>query len=107
MRRGELTGLPTPIERHLVDRFGRTASARHTLAAAVKALSVLARRHPAAALDMAATAAVKTGRVGVHRLAEKLSLPHPDPPVANRQPPSRTEIRRSLRVLKIEQSAKR
>jgi len=100
MRREALTGLPTPVERRLVARYGRTVPARITLAAAVKALSVLLKRHPRAALDMAAAAAVKAGRVGVHVLVERLEhLETPRGPALKRQALSRQEVRRFVRML--------
>ena len=100
MRREALTGLPTPVERRLVARYGRTVPARIALAAAVKALSVLLKRHPRAALDMAAAAAVKAGRVGVHVLVERLEhLETPREPAIKRQALSRPEVRRFVRML--------
>ncbi len=98
MAREPLTGLPGPVERRLVNRYGRTAAGRVGLAAAVKALSVLIRRHPRAAVDMAAAAAVKAGRVGVQGLTDRLGrLERPTPP---RRPLSRREVRRFLDVLR-------
>jgi hypothetical protein len=98
MARAPLTGLPTPIERRLVGRYGRTVAGRAGLAAAIKALSVLIRRHPHAALDMAAAAAVKAGRVGVQSLTERLA------PMERTRPPSRPlsrrETRRFLKLLR-------
>ena len=41
--------------------------------AAVKALSVLLKRHPGAALDMAAAAALRASRVGVHTVTERIA----------------------------------
>jgi len=100
MPRENLTGLPAPLERRLIDRYGRTASGRITLAAAAKALSVLLKRHPRAALDMAAAAAVKAGRVGVHTLVERLEhLGAPRQRTIKRRPLSRPELRRFLRLL--------
>ena len=100
MQRENLTGLPAPLERRLIDRYGRTASGRITLAAAAKALSVLLKRHPGAALDMAAAAAVKAGRVGVHTLAERLEhLATLRPTAIKRRPLSRPELRRFVRML--------
>ncbi len=88
------------MERRLIDRYGRTASGRITLAAAAKALSVLLKRHPRAALDMAAAAAVKAGRVGVHTVAERLErLATPRQTAMKRRPLSRTEVRLFLRML--------
>ena len=100
MSREALTGLPGPVERRLIDGYGRTTSARIRLAATIKALSVLLKRHPGAALDMAAAAAVKAGRVGVHALVERLE--HLEPPrqrAIKRRPLSRPEVRRFVRML--------
>ena len=103
-RERSLTGLPRPVDRRLVRRYGKTATARMKLAAAAKALSVLLRRHPKAALDMAAAAAVAAGRVGVRGLTNRVARldRHPHRP-APTEPPrrlKRSEQRRFLRLLR-------
>ena len=104
MRRGAVTGLPAPVERRLMDRHGRTVPARIALAAAVKALSVLVKRHPGAALDMAAAAAVKAGRVGIHALVERLEpLESSEPRTRKLRRLSRGEVRRFVRMLRDDQ----
>ena len=101
-REPSLTGLPRPVERRLVRRYGKTATGRMTLAAAVKALSVLVRRHPKAALDMAAAAALKAGRVGVQGLTERLGRLERPAAAEPRRPLSRRERRRFLRALRAQ-----
>jgi histone H3/H4 len=101
MQREKLTGLPRPVDRRLARRYGKSATGRMKLAAAAKALSVLLRRHPKAALDMAAAAALAAGRVGVRGLTDRLGrldrgAPVPEPP----RPLSRRERRRFLRLLR-------
>ena len=60
---------------------------------------MLIRRHPRAAVDMAAAAAVKAGRVGVQGLTDRLGrLERPAAPP--RRPLSRREVRRFLDVLR-------
>jgi hypothetical protein len=100
MSRPPLTGLPAPVERRLVDRYGRTMTGRIGLAAAVKALSVLIRRHPRAALDMTAAAALKAGRVGVQGLTERLG--RLERPATPRRRLSRREMRRFIELLDAE-----
>ena len=73
-----------------------SASSRIARAVALRGLSVLLRRHPRAALDVAAASAVRAGQVGLHVLAERIQ------PVATPQPaPSltRREAKRLLRSL--------
>jgi hypothetical protein len=98
MARAPLTGLPAPVERRLVARYGQTSAGRIGLAAAVKALTVLIRKHPRAAVDMAAAAALKASRVGVQGLTERLGrLERTEPP---RRPLTRREMRRFLKLLR-------
>jgi len=105
MRREALTGLPAPVEKRLINSYGRTARGRISIAAAAKALSVLLRRHPGAALDMAAAAAVKAGRVGVHTLVERLEQLGPArQPTIKRRLLRRREVRRFLRMLSERES---
>jgi hypothetical protein len=99
MRRHALTGLPGPVERRLLDRYGRTAPSRIALAAAVKALTVLLKRHPRAALDMAAAAAIQAGRVGVQGITERLAHLEGKPSEVDRPQLSRREVRRFIRML--------
>jgi hypothetical protein len=97
MAREPVTGLPRPVERRLMKRYGRTTAGRMGLAAAVKALAVLVKRHPRAALDAAAAAAVSAGRVGVQGLAERLRrYERPDRP---RRRLSKRETKAFLRLL--------
>jgi len=104
-RERSLTGLPRPVDRRLVRRYGKTATARMKLAAAAKALSVLLRRHPKAALDMAAAAAVAAGRVGVRGLTNRLARldrrdAHEPAPTELPRRLTRSEQRRFLRLLR-------
>jgi len=100
MRREAITGLPRPLDRRLVKRYGQSTPARIKLAAGMKALSVLLRRHPGAALDMAAAAALKAGQLGVHAMVERLErVPTSDQTTPPRRPLSRSEARRFLRML--------
>jgi hypothetical protein len=104
MRRDDaLTGLPKRVDRRLARRYGKTATGRMKLAAAAKALSVLLRRHPKAALDMAAAAALAAGRVGVRGLTDRLGRLDRGATTPAREPPrplSRRERRRFLRLLR-------
>ena len=93
-------GRPGRIEGRLLSRYGRTTPARLGLAAVVKAVAVLVRRHPRAALDAAAAGLVHAGRVGVHDLTERLRGPEKtgeEPP--RPRPLSKTELRRFVRLL--------
>jgi len=106
MRRDGLTGLPGPVERRLIDRYGQTARSRIALAAAVKALTVLLKRHPRAALDMAAAAAIQAGRVGVQGITGRLAqLERREPPAVDGRRLSRSELRRFMRMLRDHESS--
>jgi hypothetical protein len=65
-------GRPGPLERRLMRRYGRGTLGRMKVAAGFRALSVLLRRHPRAALDMAGSGLVHAGRVGVRDLTRRL-----------------------------------
>jgi len=60
------------IERRLVRRHARTTAGRMKLAAAFRAVAVLARRHPGAMADMVASGAVAAARTGVQELSARL-----------------------------------
>jgi hypothetical protein len=99
------TGLPRPVERRLMKRYGSGTARRMGLAAALKALTVLVKRHPRAALDAAAAAAISAGRVGVQGLTERVArLDRGAAPAARRlRPLSRAERRQFLRLLREDQ----
>jgi len=106
MRRDALTGLPGPLERPLIKRYGRTARSRIALAAAAKALTVLLKRHPRAALDMAAAAAIQAGRVGVQGITARLAhLDRREPSEVDRRLLSRREVRHFIRILRDNESS--
>ena len=65
------SGLPRPLERRLMRKYGRTTAGRMKMAAALRALAVLIRRHPRAALDMAGAGLVQAGRVGLQDLTRR------------------------------------
>jgi hypothetical protein len=67
------TGLPHALERRLVRHYGRSAGGRMRLAAALRALVVLVRRHPRAALDVAGAGMIQASRTGVRELTARLS----------------------------------
>jgi hypothetical protein len=98
-------GGPGRLERALVRRYGRTPGSRIRLAAAVRALAVLVRRHPRAAADMAAAGAIQAARTGVRELHARLGAwERPaEPPAAEareaRRPLTRRERRRFRRLL--------
>ena len=78
-------------------RGGALSRARHE--AALVALRVLVTRHPRAAFDMAAAAALRAGRVGVQTLTERLQpreVPQPIPAVRRL---TRREVRRFLKAI--------
>jgi hypothetical protein len=60
------------LERRLVRRYGRTPGARIRLAAGLRALAVLAGRHPRAMADMVAAGALQAARTGVQELSGRL-----------------------------------
>ena len=74
------SGLPKPIERTLVRPYSDTALHRVGVAAAVRALGVLVRKHPRAALDMAGAALLQAGRTGYAEVKGKLLPAAPEPP---------------------------
>jgi len=88
--------------------YGRTPGGRIKLAAALKALAVLLRRHPRAALDMASAGVIQAGRAGVHELTDRLRRfePHDEPRSRPRQPLSRREMRQFRKRLKAAQAGK-
>jgi hypothetical protein len=99
MRREPVTGLPRPVERRLMRRYGRSTAGRMGLAAAVKALTVLVKRHPRATLDAAAAAAVSASRVGVQGLTERLGRLERAAQAPMRRRLSKREVRAFVRLL--------
>lgn len=99
-----LTGLPRAVELRVLDRYGGTKARRVGIAAIVKALSVLLRRHPRAALDMAAAAALQAGRAGVQEMTGALRrFERAEPqarPATRARPLARREVRRFLKLLR-------
>jgi hypothetical protein len=103
MRRPEApdldTGLPRALERRLARRYGRSAGRRVRLAAALRAIVVLVRRHPRAVLDMAGAGMVQASRTGVRELTARLGR-YDRPAVARpRRPLTRRELRAFRRLL--------
>jgi hypothetical protein len=64
--------LSRAIKARLLKRFGGTARSRIGASAGLRALSVLLKRHPDAALDMAGAAALDAGRSGLSELKRLL-----------------------------------
>ena len=64
--------LPEALESRLLKPFAGSAGSRIGASAALKALKVLVRRHPEAALDMAGAAALQAGRAGVSEIRKAL-----------------------------------
>jgi hypothetical protein len=93
------TGLPHALERRLIRRYGRSAGGRMRLAAAVRALVVLVRRHPRAALDMAGAGMVQASRTGVRELTARLGRYDRSPAAAPRARLTRREMRAFRRLL--------
>jgi hypothetical protein len=67
------SGLPKPLERRLLKPYADTMMHRMEAAAAVRALGVLIRKHPRAALDMLGSGLAQAGRVGIKELKRKFS----------------------------------
>ena len=83
------SGLPKPIERTLVRPYADTALHRVGVAAAVRALGVLVRKHPRAAVNMFGAAIVQAGRTGFAEVKKKLTPARkrrPAAPALKRQP---------------------
>ena len=91
------SGLPPPLERQLIRRYGRTPAGRMKLAAALKALAVLVRRHPRAMLDMVGSGAVQAARVGVQEVSARVGRYERDEAAAARPPARRPLTRREWR----------
>jgi hypothetical protein len=77
------------LERAVVHHYGRSAGKRIGLTALLAAVGVLVRRHPRAALHMAAAGMAGAGRAGLHEL-KQLAPGHaddaPPPPLDRRAP---------------------
>jgi hypothetical protein len=67
--------------------------------AVLVALRVLVTRHPRAALDMAATAAVRAGRVGVRAVADHLKQIAPAAPAVSSPRLTPRQVRRFLKAI--------
>jgi hypothetical protein len=93
------SGLPRPIERRLMRHYGRTPAGRIRLAAALRALGVLVRHHPKAALEALGAGAVQAGRVGVQELTRKLRRYDRAGPGRARRPLTRREMRAFREIL--------
>ena len=78
-------------------RRHRSARSRVAREAGLEALKVLLKRHPRAALDVAAAAAVKAGRVSIQTLTERLRPDEPSAPKVRHL--TRAEIRQFLKAL--------
>jgi hypothetical protein len=63
-----LRGVGKRLRRRLVRALGRSPAGRIELAAAFRALEVLARRHPMALLDATGAAAAQAARQGIEEL---------------------------------------
>ena len=101
---GSLTGLPRVVERRVLKRYGGTKARRVGIAATVKALSVLLRKHPRAALDMATAAALQASRAGVREMTgalRRFERPETEArPATRARPLARREVRRFLKLLR-------
>jgi hypothetical protein len=90
------SGLPRPVERALMRRYGATTAGRMKAAGVMRALVVLLGRHPRAALDMAGAGLLQASRVGVRDLTRRLARYDREaatkPPA--RPPMTRAELRR-------------
>lgn len=89
------SGLPGPLERRLLKPYCGSATGRVGASAVLRALSVLVRRHPRAALDALWAGAVQAGRTGLQEARHTLAPPSQpaDPPLP---PGEREEARREL-----------
>ena len=104
------SGLPRPLERRLMRKYGRTTAGRMKMAAALRALAVLIGRHPRAALDMAGAGLVQAGRVGVQDLTRRLSRfdRRAEAPEAEPRPTlTRRELRRFRKMLDADAQRRR
>jgi hypothetical protein len=93
------TGLPHALERRLVRRYGRSAGGRMRLAAALRALVVLVRRHPRAALDVAGAGMIQASRTGMRELTARLGSYDRSVAAAPRPRLTRREMRAFRRLL--------
>jgi hypothetical protein len=93
------SGLPLQVERRLMRHYGRTPAGRIKLAAALRALGVLVRRHPKATLDMLGAGAVQAARVGVQELTHRLSRYDRDEAAPERRRLTPREWRRFRKLL--------
>ena len=109
MRRPEApdldAGLPRALERRLARRYGQSAGRRVRLAAALRAIVVLVRRHPRAALDMAGAGIVQASRTSVRELAARLGRYDRSAAARPRRPLTRRELRAFRRLLDREAEA--
>ena len=87
------SGLPRPLERAVMRRYGKTTGSKMKTAGMLRALGVLLRRHPKAALDAAGAGVLQAGRVGVQDLTRRLS---PFDPAARESDPHPRMSRREL-----------
>lgn len=87
------------LERRMMRRYGRGPLGRMKVAASFRALSVLLRRHPRAALDMAGSGLVHAARVGLRDLTGRLRRYDRPPVNGGRRRPTRAELRRLRRFL--------
>ena len=93
------TGLPPALERRLARRYGRSAGRRMRLAAALRAIVVLVRRHPQAVLDMAGAGMIQASRTGVRELTARLSRYDRPQATSPRRRLTRREMRQFQRLL--------
>jgi hypothetical protein len=93
------SGLPRHVERQLMRHYGQTPAGRIRLAAVLRALGVLARRHPKATLDALGAGAVQAARTGVRELNQRLSRYDEESSVPERTLLTRRERRRFRRLL--------
>jgi len=91
------------VERRLVRHYGRTPGSRIKLAAVLRALAVLARRHPKAMVDMVASGAIQAARTGVQEVNARLrtwtGAEAEPPPLPTRRRLTRREWRRFRQLL--------
>ncbi|WP_309085300.1 hypothetical protein [Chelativorans sp.] len=71
------SGLPKPIERRLIRPHAETAAGRVGASAAVRALGVLLRKHPRAALDMFGAALAQAAHAGAGEVKRKFRKKNP------------------------------
>ena len=65
--------LPRPVERRLLKPYAGSALGRVTSGSALRALSVLVRKHPKAALHVFASGTATAGRIGWSEVRHKLA----------------------------------